>query len=386
LKLRGSYGLVGNDQVGSERFAYMAIVNLTDSPSYTTGYGSSTESHSGPTFKRFANDALTWEIGHKFNIGMDLQLFNSLNITLDAFQEIRSNIFQQRGSIPNYLGTAGTAIYGNFAKVKNWGFDLAVDYGKVFNKDLTVQFKGTFTFARNKVLEYDEAANTRPALRQVGRKLNTIMGYVANGLYIDEGDIAHNPTSSLGNIAIAAGDVKYVDQPDEKGQYDGKIDSNDRVALGYPTIPEIIYGFGPSVQYKNWDFSVFFQGQANVSLMMSGFEPFGTQSKNNVLQWIADDYWSPDNQNPNAKYPRLTKSNNNNNTQSSTYWLRNAAFLKLRTAEIGYKFKFARIYLSGNNLLTFSPFKLWDPEMGGGKGMSYPLQRTFNLGIQLSFK
>lgn len=386
LKLRGSYGLVGNDQVGSERFAYMAIVNLNGSPSYTTGYGNSTETHTGPTFNRFANDGLTWEVGHKLNFGMDLQLFNSLNITLDAFQEIRSNIFQQRGSIPNYLGTAGTAIFGNFAKVKNWGVDLAVDYGKVVNKDLTIQFKGTFTYARNKVLEYDEAANTRPALRQVGRKLNSLMGFVANGLYIDAGDIAHNPTSSLGNIAIAAGDVKYVDQPDEHGLYDGKIDANDRVALGYPTIPEIIYGFGPSIQYKNWDFSLFFQGQANVSLMMSGFAPFGTQSKNNVLQWVAEDYWSPDNQNPDAKYPRLTKSNNNNNMQSSSYWLRDASFLKLRTAEIGYKFKFARIYVSGNNLLTFSSFKLWDPEMGGGKGMSYPLQRTFNLGIQLSFK
>ena len=158
------------------------------------------------------------------------------------------------------------------------------------------------------------------------------------------------------------------------------------MVLGYPTIPEIIYGFGPSITWKNWDFSFFFQGQARVSFMMSGFEPFGTQSKNNVLKWISDDHWSKDNQNPNARYPRLTQYKNNNNTASSSYWLRNASFLKLRNAEIGYRFKWARIYVNGSNLLTFSPFKLWDPEMGGGAGMKYPTQRTYNVGIQLTFK
>lgn len=386
FKLRGSYGLVGNDQVPYTRFLYMAIVNMYQSPSYQTGYGNNTESHSGPTFDRFENKNMTWEVGHKLNVGADIQLFNSLNLTVDAFREVRSDILAQKNSIPNYLGSANTVIYGNFSKVKNWGVDLAVDYGKQFNKDLSVQFKGTFTFARNKVLEADEAANIRPALSAVGKPINTIWGYVANGLFIDQADIENNPNSTLANITVAPGDVKYVDQPDKDGNYDGKIDSNDRVPIGHPTIPEIIYGFGPSVTWKNWDFSLFFQGQANVSLMMSDFEPFGTQSKRNVLQWIADDYWSKDNQNPNARYPRLTKYNNQNNMQSSTYWLRSAAFLKLKTAEIGYSFKWARVYLSGSNLLTFSPFDLWDPEMGGGKGMSYPTQRTINLGVQFTFK
>lgn len=386
FKVRGSYGLVGNDQIGSDRFAYLAIVNLTESPSYTTGYGGSTTSLSGPTYNRFQNNELTWEVGNKLNVGVDLQLFNSLNITVDGFREIRDNIFQQKNSIPNYLGTASTKIYGNFAKVKNTGFDLALDYGKQLNRNFSIQMKGTFTYAHNEVLKYDEAAGLRPALSQVGKSLNSIWGYVADGLYIDEADIANNPQSTIGNIAIAPGDVKYVDQPDASGNYDGKITSDDRVVLGYPTIPEIIYGFGPSITWKNWDFSFFFQGQARVSFMMSGFEPFGTQSKNNVLKWISDDHWSKDNQNPNARYPRLTQYNNNNNTASSSYWLRNASFLKLRNAEIGYRFKWARIYVNGSNLLTFSPFKLWDPEMGGGAGMKYPTQRTYNVGIQLTFK
>ena len=168
-------------------------------------------------------------------------------MTVDAFREIRSNILTTKGSIPNYLGAANTVIYGNFAKVKNWGVDLAVDYGKQINRDLSIQFKGTFTFARNRVMETDEAADIRPALSAVGKPLNTLWGYVADGLYIDEADIANNPTSTLGNITIAAGDVKYVDQPDVNGNYDGQIDSDDRVAIGHPTIPEIIYGFGPSI-------------------------------------------------------------------------------------------------------------------------------------------
>ncbi len=385
FKIRGSYGLVGNDQDPYARFLYMGITNLGGSPSYTTGFGTNNSTISGPTFERFDNKEITWEVGHKLNVGADIQLFNSLNLTVDAFQEIRTDILAKKASIPNYLGTVNTVIYGNFAEVKNWGVDLAVDYGKKINKDLSIQFQGTFTFARNKVRKVDQAANMRPALSQIGKPLNTIWGYVADGLYIDEADIANNPTSTLGNITIAPGDVKYVDQPDADGNFDGQITADDRVPIGRPTVPEILYGFGPSITWKKWDFSFFFQGQANVSLMMSGFEPFGTQSKQNVLQWIADDYWSKDFQNPDAKYPRLTKYNNNNNTQWSTYWLRNGAFLKLKNLEVGYRFKWGRVYASGTNLLTFSPFKLWDPEMGGGKGMSYPTQQTFNLGLQLTF-
>lgn len=391
LKLRASYGLVGNDQLLDSnnniiRFIYMSDITLqSDNLGFTTG-DKQQATLNGPVYTRYQNNDLTWEVGEKLNVGFDMQLFNSLNINMDVFREIRRDIFQQRHSIPNYLGTAGTAVYGNLAKVKNSGFDLSIDYGKQINKDLSIQFKGTFTYAHNKILEYDEAPGVRSALSNIGKKLNTIYGYISNGLYIDKADIANNPTSTLGNIAIAPGDIKYVDQPDKDGKYDGKITSDDRVAMGYPTVPEIVYSFGPSISYKNWDFSFFFQGVANTSLMMSGFAPFGTQYNRNVLSWIADDYWSETNQNPNAGYPRLTKNDNNHNMQSSDYWLRNGAFLKLKNAEIGYTYKKARFYVSGINLLTFSPFKLWDPEMGGGKGLSYPTQRTFNVGFQLSFK
>lgn len=386
LKLRGSYGLVGNDQIGGARYIYLAQVTLQNSNyGYTTGYGSNRRTLYGPSYDRYQNDDITWEVGRKLNVGIDLSLFNKLNLTFEGFQEIRSNIFQERTSIPNYMGTANTTIYGNFAKVKNWGFEMSADYNHQIDNDWYVGFKGTFTFARNKILEYDEGAGTRPNLSMIGRKLNTIMGYVADGLYLDQADIDNSPTSTIGNIAIAPGDIKYVDQPDANGEYDGRITSDDRVALGYPTVPEIIYGFGPTVQFRNWDFSFFFQGAANVSLMMSGFHPFGTQYNRNVLSWIADDYWSPTNANPNAAYPRLSKMNNNHNEAASSFWLRDAAFLKLKNLELGYNFKIIRVYFSAQNLLTISPFKLWDPEMGGGAGLTYPTQRTFSLGLQVNF-
>ena len=386
LKLRGSYGLVGNDQIGGERYIYLAQVTLQNSNyGYTTGYGSNRRTLYGPSYDRYQNDDITWEVGRKLNVGLDMQLFNHLNLTFEGFEEIRSNIFQQKNSIPNYMGTAGTTIYGNFAKVRNWGFEVSADYNQQIGSDWYVGFKGTFTFARNKILDYDEGAGTRPNLSMIGKKLNSIWGYVADGLYIDQADIDNSPTSTIGNIAIAPGDIKYVDQPDANGNYDGRITSDDRVVLGHPTVPEIIYGFGPTIQYRKWDFSFFFQGAANVSLMMSGFHPFGTQYNRNVLSWIAEDYWSPTNANPDAGYPRLSKMNNNHNEAASSFWLRDAAFLKLKNLELGYNFSKVRVYFSAQNLFTISPFKLWDPEMGGGAGLTYPTQHTYSLGLQLNF-
>lgn len=388
LKLRASYGLVGNDQIGSDRFIYLSDLNLQGTDDFRTGWGNQTQTLKGPKYTRFQNNNITWEVGKKFNFGIDLQLWNSLNVAVDIFKERRENIFQSRTSVPNFWGVGGVTIYGNFATVDNQGFDISMDYGKQFNKDFSMQMKGTFTFARNEVVKYDEPVNTRYANSRIGHSVDQIFGFVADGLYKDEYDVANSPNSTLGNIAIAPGDIKYLDQPDNNGRYDNQITDDDKVALGYPTIPEIVYGFGPSMQYKNWDFSFFFQGQARVSFMVNAgsFAPFGTQYHRNVMQFIADDYWTSENPNPQAAYPRLTVDSNKHNNQSSSYWLRNGAFLKLKNAELGYSFKKCRVYVSAENLLTFSPFKEWDPEMGRNGAVTYPNQRTFNVGIQMTFK
>ena len=359
LKIRGSWGLVGNDDTSNTagRFAYLEDISLSGGPSYVTGTNQNIKL-SGPKWNRYYNSQLGWEVGEKWNVGMDLQLFNSLNLTFDVFKETRRDIFLSRsGTIPQFLGMAGAAVYGNLGKMKNEGVDLALDYNKQVNKDLFISFKGTFTYAHNTILERDEPPfREYPNLSTIGHSDGQYLLYIANGLFPDEATIKNNPKQNLG-FDPQPGDIWYKNLPNYAGEYDNVIDSNDRMYVGNPKDPEIVYGFGPSVKWKNWDFSFFFQGAAKTSILMSGFHPFGSQGINNVFQWIADSHWSEDNPDPNAEYPRLSKLDNPNTTASSTFWLRNGAFLKLKNAEIGYTYKGWRFYVSGSNLLTFSPFE-----------------------------
>lgn len=386
FKLRGSYGLVGNDGI-NERYAYLEdIVLSSDKWKYTTGVNQNVNLQ-GPVWNRYYNPNLTWEVGKKLNVGFDMQLFHQVNLNFDVFKEIRSKIYMQKvNTLPDFIGTGETKIYENSGKMKNVGFDIALDYNKQITKDFFLSFKGTLTYAHNTILERDEPPfQLYPNLSSVGYSRGQHLVYVADGLFRDQADVDSHAEQTFGYIP-QPGDIKYVDQPDANGNCDGIINTNDRVYMGYPEDPEIVYGFGPSMKYKNWDFSFFFQGAARTSILMSGFHPFGKNATRGVMKFIADDYWSESNPNPNAAYPRLTRDTNANNTVNSSYWLRNGAFLKLKNAEIGYTFKMFRAYLNGSNLLTFSPFKHWDPEMGGGSGMKYPTQRVFNIGIQFTFK
>lgn len=386
FKLRGSYGLVGNDGI-NERYAYLEdIVLSSDKWKYTTGVNQNVNLQ-GPVWNRYYNPNLTWEVGKKLNVGFDMQLFHQVNLNFDVFKEIRSKIYMQKvNTLPDFIGTGETKIYENSGKMKNVGFDITLDYNKQITKDFFLSFKGTLTYAHNTILERDEPPfQLYPNLSSVGYSRGQHLVYVADGLFRDQADVDSHAEQTLGYIP-QPGDIKYVDQPDANGNCDGIINTNDRVYMGYPEDPEIVYGFGPSMKYKNWDFSFFFQGAARTSILMSGFHPFGKNATRGVMKFIADDYWSESNPNPNAAYPRLTRDTNANNTVNSSYWLRNGAFLKLKNAEIGYTFKMFRAYLNGSNLLTFSPFEHWDPEMGGGSGMKYPTQRVFNIGIQFTFK
>lgn len=382
FKIRNSWGLVGNDQIGGERFIYMPAINLSGR-NFRTGINQD-YSLNGPKYIRYANYGLTWEVGEKLNFGVDMTLFNSLNIHFDMFREHRRNIFQERKTIPKYLGLEDTKVYANTGEVINKGIDLSVDYNKKIGKDWSLSAKGTFTYAHNTIVKYDESVADYPNLSLIGKSLETHMGYVSEGFFIDANEVANRPTQKISSN-VAAGDLKYYDFPNANGVADGQIDANDRTTMGYPKVPEIVYGLGLNASYKRWDAGVFFQGVANTSLMISGIEPFGTLTPNNVFQWIADSHWSQDNQNLNAAYPRLTKDSHANNTTASSFWLRDASFLKLKTAEIGYSYKNMRIFATATNLLTFSNFKLWDPEQGDGNGLKYPTQRTFTIGFQMTF-
>lgn len=383
LKIRGSWGKVGNDQIGGGRFPYLSDLKL-DGASFTTGIDQNT-TYTGPTYLQFANPLISWEVAEKKNIGVDLGILNNkFNIVFDLYQEDRTNIFVDRSAtIPNVFGTAGTKVYGNVGEVRNRGFDFSLEWNKS-EKDWGISMRGTFTYAHNTVLKNNEPAFTKYRnLSQIGYSIGTNLGYLAERLFIDQAEIDNSPLQQLGGF-VAPGDIKYKDLTND---IDGLnlINSDDRVRMGYPTTPEIVYGLSTSINYKKFDFSFLLQGVDRTSFMISGFHPFGNQGVRNVLQFIAEDRWSPENPNIFAAYPRLSKLDNLNNTEASSYWLRNGAFLKLRSAEIGYSHKFARIFLSGYNLLTFSKFKLWDPEQGGGNGLGYPTQQVFNLGVQLRF-
>lgn len=385
MKIRGSYGLVGNGDIGGERFAYLADVNLTGSPSFTTGVNMD-KSMTGPSYNRFANYNLTWEIGKKYNFGIDLTVMNRFNLTFDVFREDRSNIFQTKATIPSYAGVHGTSYYVNNSEVRNQGIDAAIDFGHQFSKDFNMTFKGTFTYAHNEIRKYEEAIGDYTNLSRIGYSTSQQWGYISDYLFTDQAEINNHSDQLIGGI-VAPGDIKYVNQANKNGDYDSVIDNNDRLPIGNPTTPEIVYGFGPSFQYKGFDFSFFFQGVAKTSLFLSGLQPFGTSKESkNVQTFIAEDHWSDDNQNIHAKYPRLTIERMANNSAQSTFWMRDGAFLKLKNAEIGYTYKNMRLYLRGSNLLTFSKFDLWDPEQGGGNGLKYPTQRVFNIGFQMTIK
>ena len=385
FKLRASYGLVGNDVISSDysdRFPYLTTVDMRQG--YDVYIGNNFERKYGPILSVYGNPNATWEESRKLDIGVEIGLFDSLNIIFDWFKEKRSGIFMQRTSLPSTFGMSGITPWANIGKVDNHGVDISVDYNKAFSKDLILSLRGTFTYAHNEIVEMDEPKYKWAYQYKAGHPINSIQCLIADGLFRDEEDIASSPSQDIyaTTYPIRPGDVKYRDLNDDK-----IIDDNDMCWTGNPTVPEIIYGFGFSLKYKGFDCSAFFQGQGKVSIIMYNYHPFATAETpgSGLMQWIADEHWSEDDPNPKALYPRLSPLWNNNNTKASTLYVRNGKMLRLKTAEIGYTYKKMRVYVSGTNLLTFAPFKYWDPEKGSGNGLGYPLQRTYNLGFQFNF-
>ena len=378
LKLRASYGLVGNSDIGSGRFPYLTKVNLNGGGSYQFGKNWD-NSASGTSISTYGADNVTWEIGEKYDIGVDMTLFKDLNFTIDYFRENRKNIFLQRQTISVETGITGTAPYGNLGRVKNEGLDMSFNYNHSFNKDFFISARGTFTLAKNEYVERDEPPYEYSYMSQVGQPLNNYYGYIAEGLFQSEDEIADSPTQELGTYKTQVGDIKYKDL-----NGDGKIDGTDKTYIGNPSVPQIIYGFGASMQYKGWDASFFFQGVAKRDIMLQGIHSF-TGNTHNLMQWVVDNYWREDGANPSAEYPRLTNGSNPNTTEPSTYWLKDGSYIRLKNVELGYTWKFLRAYVAGANLLTFSKFKIWDPELNTQNGQAYPTQRTVSVGLQMTF-
>lgn len=392
FKIRSSYGLVGSDSFDSSapHFLYRNEVALGNGYSFQTGLPGKLTSYTGPWFYDLAVADAGWEHVKKFDVGVDLSLFDQVNITFDYFRDHRDRILMSRSSFPSVLGYWNSIPWSNIGEVLNHGYELSVNWKKKFGKNWEVDFRGNLTYNQNEYKYVDEPDYPYVWQTKTGKPLDTLVGYIAEGLFTSQEEIDNWPDQSQLGANIMPGDIKYRDVTG-----DGKITSEDQVMLSpYGYMPRIQYGLGLNVKYKNFDFGVFFNGSAKRDIMInSGYAPFLTSGGDgnnteslarSLMQWVADEHWSVDNPNPHATYPRLGISNADisNNTQASSYWLRNGNFIRFKTLELGYSLPYCRIYFSGDNLAVFSPFKLWNPELSWN---AYPLQRTFNLGVQFTF-
>ena len=398
FKLKATYGLVGNDAIGSadDRFFYLSQVNMNDY-GRTIPFGKFMDYYkSGVSFQRYANDEITWETSYKLNLGTEINLFNKFEIQVDVFHERRTNILMDRISLASMGLQAG--VRSNLGEATSKGIDASIDYNQIFNNGWWIQGRANFTYATSKMTKLEEPDYTStPWLSHMGQSINQNYGYIAERLFVDQREVDNSPQQSFGKYN--GGDIKYRDI-----NGDGRISGLDLVPIGNPTSPEIVYGFGFSTGYKAFDFSIFFQGIANESFWIDTYNsaPFINTIDNNtigmgnnqLLKVWADSYWSEEHPNVNARWPRLSTQNVQNNNQWSTWFMQDGSFVRLKSLEIGFtvptkvstRFKMnkCRFYASGTNLLTFSKFTLWDPEMGGN-GLGYPIQKVINLGVLIGF-
>ncbi|MBD5179740.1 MAG: TonB-dependent receptor [Bacteroidales bacterium] len=395
LKLRGSYGLTGSDDLVQPSGSYFLYIdkiheNNLNYLTWVSGPSSASWGYNGGTgggpFLTFqALTGIGWEKSKKLDIGAEINfLNNNLRIEADYFYEQRYDILMQRSSWPWSLGYGFAIPYSPCGKIDSRGLEAAVHYTKNLAPDLNVSFEGTITYTTSKYVNVDEPDYPYPWTKQTGRQHDnyTQIGLIAEGLFRTQEEIDNSPEQQFGS-SVKVGDIKYRDL-----NGDGVVNDDDRTMISSTGVtPRLMYGFGGTIQYKNWDFGLFFTGSGMRTIMTNGIDPFQSGMGNGnygLWQFIADNYFDEEKGNFDAKYPRLglTSADISNNNRASTYWMRNGSFLRLRNIELGYSLKFARIYVSGANLVTFSPFKEWDPELSGWN--SYPLSRTINMGIQFN--
>ena len=387
VKLKLTDGLIGNDAIGdiNDRFFHISQVNIGGGQGYTFGseFG---YARPGITISRYENPDITWEISRKTNFGLEINLLDMFDINVDLYKEYRKNILMTRTYIPVTMGLQA-ASRANVGEAKGEGIDFSIDFNKSFTPDFWMTGRFNFTYATSRYVKVDEPDYSATPWRSlVGQKIGQTRGYVAERLFVDDNEVKNSPYQAADAMG---GDIKYKDI-----NKDGVIDDFDMVPIGYPTHPEIIYGFGLSSGYKKLDLSFFFQGLGQESFWLdtNATAPFiGNQQ---LLKVYADSHWSESNRDLYAIWPRLSNITNSNNNKVSTWFMQDGSFLRLKSVELGYSIperltnkllmENLRFYVSGTNLLTFSKFKLWDPEMAGN-GLGYPIQKVINFGLQISF-
>ena len=394
FKIRYSYGKVGNDNLGA-RFPYLYTIAGVDRGYQWADLGYN-KSYTGLAYTSLANNNVTWEIATKHDLGIDLALFNDkFGLTVDYFNEYREGIYMTRNYVSYMVGLNGLAPTANVGKVSSEGFDGNFHFNQKLGEwDLTL--RGNITYSKNTIEDRDEENAYYKYQLQKGYRVNQARGLIAAGMFSDYEEIRNYPTQQFGEVM--PGDLKYKDV-----NGDGIVDGGDVVAIGATERPNLIYGVGLSARWKSFDFNIHFQGAGKSSYCIQGPSVYAFSQKEigNILPDLVDGRWidstisgTEATMNPNASYPRLSYGGNSNNYRASTFWLRNGSYLRLKTLEIGYNLpqkwvnkiysKNIRLFFIGTNLLTFSEFKLWDPEMGSTTGAHYPLAKTFSFGFNIS--
>ena len=408
FKIRYSYGKVGNDNLGNTRFPYLYDIETmtkkdgdktVDTGGYNFGDYTFDRYYGGMRYSSLSSPNVTWEIATKHDLGIDFSFFNDkLSGSVDYFNEKREGIYMLREYLPGIVGLESNPS-ANVGKVTSEGFDGHFTFRqKLGAVGLTI--RSNITYSKNEIVDRDEENNYYWYKMQKGHRVNQARGLISLGLFKDYDDIRNSPVQDFDGYKVMPGDIKYKDV-----NGDGKIDGNDQVAIGATTKPNLIYGFGIAANWKGLDVNLHFQGAGKSTYFIDGStvhmfklgDGWGNvlSEMANSNRWIsADISGDPATENPNAEYPRLAYGPNSNNYQQSTYWLRNGSYLRLKTVEVGYTlptqlvnkvhFNTVRIFFVGTNLLTWSAFKLWDPEMGSTDGKRYPLSKNLSLGISVN--
>ncbi|MDE6229258.1 MAG: TonB-dependent receptor [Muribaculaceae bacterium] len=393
LKVRASLGIVGSDDLskpGGSYFLYIDKISGNNPSALQWRSGDFNQSFlqlGGPIVTYYAVTGLGWEKSRKADVGVEFTLFGDLTVNADLFWEHRYDIFLQRQAWPASLGYDQATPWSSKGTMENHGGELALSYNKRINNDWSFGLTGTFTYAENKVSDWDEPIYPYTWMMGTGipNASSRTLGYIAEGLFRSDDEIANSPTQNIGSKP-QVGDIKYRDL-----NGDGVIDNSDQTMISeYGRVPRIQYGFGATLNWRQFDFGVQFTGSAKRTIMMSGMHPFQEGGTNadarNILGWISDSFYDPinDPDNFDVEYPRLgtVQTDVSNNSVNSTWWMRDGSLLRMRNIELGWRFPYGRVYVSGQNLVTFAPFKHWDPELDGWN--SYPMQKTVSIGVQVT--
>ncbi|MCF3112160.1 TonB-dependent receptor [Niabella sp. CC-SYL272] len=391
FKLRYSNGIAGAPGTGL-RFGYLTLIT-TGARGINFGLPGNSTGISGINISQYGAD-VSWATAHTQDLGLEFNVFNNkLSFVLDYFKSYRTGVFLTRADFPSYAGLQYNPV-GNYGTVDASGFDGTVELKAIpLGLKSNISFRGTFTYNTDVLVENKQAPFADPYQERRGQNILAQFGYVAEGLFQSQAEIDNSPDqSALGNPRV--GDIKYKDL-----NGDGVINVYDQTKISRGDVPNLVYGFGFNVNVGQFYLSAFFQGLSGAYRTIGGVArvPFsGGGNDGNVYANIVD-RWTEDNHAEHPFYPRLGFSSNAtaNNNQASTWWVKDISFIRFKTLDLGYNLpkgsfkrigmQNARIYFSGVNLLYWSPFKLWDPEMNTGDGNTYPNTRNLSIGIQANF-